>query len=423
MARQEPVRGTRRARRGMWVAVVVAAIAVAALAVTWAALRSPATLPPGPTPTGAVTSSPTQPEPTSTTTSPAEPTPTATTPADPLAGWTLEEKVGQLFVVGLDLTEPQQVSRDLVSQRHVGNVFLHGRSSAGSTAVRAVVDDFTALATDATTHGTPMLVAVDQEGGRVQTLTGPGFSTIPAATAQAGVAPDELRTQAQAWGEELAAAGVTLNLAPVMDLVSSSDAVGNPPIGALDRNYGFDEQTVTSHAGAFLDGMRTAGVGVSVKHFPGLGRVTANTDTTAGVTDTVTAPDDASVDVFRSGIAAGADTVLMSTAVYSLIDPSAPAAFSPVVVGGLLRGTLGFDGVVITDDLSGAEQVAAWSPGDRAIDAIAAGCDLVLFSKEPDAAPAAVEAVVARASSDPDFAARVDESARRVLALKASLGL
>lgn len=403
---------------------MLAVLAVGALGVTWAALRHPVApaAPPAPSATASSSASAAPgPTPGPTTTAP-EPAPSAT-PADPLAGWTLEEKVGQLFVVGLDLTDPQQVSRDLVSQRHVGNVFLHGRSSAGVTAVRAVVDDVTSLATAATTHGTPMLVAVDQEGGRVQSLTGPGFSTIPSAAQQATLAPDELRARARQWGDELAAAGVSLDLAPVMDLVPASSAAANPPIGALDRGYGATAASVTSHAGAFLEGMRAAGVGVSIKHFPGLGRVTANPDATAGVTDTLTSADDESVGVFRSGIAAGADTVLMSTAVYSLLDPSAPAAFSPAVVTGLLRGTLGFDGVVITDDLSGAEQVAAWSPGDRAIDAIAAGCDLVLFSKEPQVAPAAVEAVVARASSDPAFAARVDESARRVLALKAALEL
>lgn len=386
-------------------AAAVVTLAVTGAVVTWVALNGPGR---------------------GTTASPAEPSAPApaSTPGaeDPLAGWTLEEKVGQLFVVGLDLTDPQQVSRDLVSQRHVGNVFLHGRSDDGTRAVRAVVDDFTSLATETTTHGTPMLVAADQEGGQVQTLSGPGFSTIPPAAEQADMATDELRSEATEWGSELASAGVNLNLAPVMDLVpSSAAAAANPPVGALERNYGFTADSVTSHAGAFLDGMQAAEVGTAIKHFPGLGRVTANTDTTAGVTDTLTGPDDESVEVFRAGIAAGADAVLMSTAIYSLIDPAAPAAFSSAVVTDLLRETLGFDGVVITDDLSGATQVASWSPGDRAVAALEAGCDLVLFSKDPTVAPAAVAAVVSRAESDPEFAERVDESALRVLALKSSL--
>jgi beta-N-acetylhexosaminidase len=410
---------------------VVAVVAVGALLVTYAALRQPAS-PPGPTagPTGSSSassgapsssaSSPT-PSPAPTTTAPtATATPTA---ADPLAGWTLEEKVGQLFVVGLDLTNPKPVSTAAVTDDHVGNVFLHGRTTAGADAVRRQVAGFTALASAATTHGEPMLVSVDQEGGKVQSLQGPGFSTIPAATAQAKLAPDELRARAATWGSELAAVGVNLDLAPVEDLVPASSAAANPPVGALDRNYGTTAETVTSHAGAFAAGLASAGVGTTIKHFPGLGRVTGNTDSTAGVTDMVTGADSPSVGVFAAGIAAGADAVMMSTAVYSKIDPSAPAAFSSAAVTGLLRQTLGYGGVVITDDLSGATQVAAWSPGQRAVAAISAGCDLVLYSKVPDVAPEAVAAVVAKARSDPAFAARVDESARRVLALKARLGL
>ena len=409
-----------------WVLVIVAVAVVAVVAAAWAAVRAPFSVA-GPTSAGPTSAGPTSAGPTSAgptsaglTSAVASPTPTPT-PPDVLAGWSLEQKVGQLFVVGLDLTAPQAVSSDAVRADHVGNVFLHGRTTAGAAGVRAQVAGFTALVSSDTTHGEPMLVAVDQEGGQVQSLQGSGFSRIPAATAQAGVAPDTLRAQATTWGGELAAVGVDLDLAPVMDLVPAATATQNPPIGRLHRSYGFTADSVTTHAEAFSAGMQASGVAVAVKHFPGLGRVTANTDTTAGVTDTVTGRDDPSVEVFHSGIRAGVDAVLMSTAVYTLIDPTAPAAFSPTVVTGLLRGDLGFDGVVITDDLSAATQVAAWSPADRAVLAISAGCDLVLVSKDPTVTHAMVAAVVAKAQADPAFAAQVDVAARRVLALKARL--
>lgn len=111
----------------------------------------------------------------------------------------------------------------------------------------------------------------------------------------------------------------------------------------------------------------------------------------------------------------------MSTAVYRRIDADAPAAFSPVVVGDVLRGDLGFGGVVITDDVSAAVQVQAWTPGERAVRAIDAGCDIVLVSAAPEQAGAMVDAVVSRARQDPAFAAKVRASALRVLALKASM--
>ncbi len=392
-------------------------LAVGGVVAAWAAVHHPV----GPVTAGPTSSSSATPSVSPTLSPTPTPSPTPSSAPDPLAGWTLEQKVGQLFVVGLDLGTPKQVSTDAVTQDHVGNVFLHGRSTAGVAAVRAQVDGFTALVSPTTTHGERMLVAVDQEGGLVQSLQGPGFSTIPSATKQATVAPAQLREEATTWGRQLAAAGVSWNLAPVMDLVPASSAAKNPPIGALQRSYGFTADSVTTHAGAFIAGMSAAGVGTAIKHFPGLGYVTGNTDATAGVTDTVTGFDSASVGVFKAGVQAGATTVLMSTAIYAQMDPTVPAAFSSKVVQHGVREVLGFSGVIVTDDLSGATQVAAWSPGDRAIDAISAGCDLVLFSKDPEVVPGAVAAVVAKAKADPAFAARVDESARRVLALKAQL--
>lgn len=320
-------------------------------------------------------------------------------------------------MVGVDVTDPDPVSTAAVRDDHVGNLFLHGRTQGGAEPVTALVDSFTALVSDETTHGTTLLVATDQEGGEVQVLRGPGFSTIPSALEQSSTDPAALRADAEGWGAELAAVGVHLDLAPVMDLVDG-DPGDNPPIGALDRAYGYTPESITSHAEAFSAGLRAAGVETVIKHFPGLGRVTQDTDSAAGVTDTVTTRDDDGVGVFRDGIEAGASFVMVSTAVYTQIDPANPAAFSPVVVGDLLRGDLGFDGVVVTDDLSGAEQVAAWSPGERAVQAIDAGVDLVLASKVPDVAHEMVQAVLERARDDPEFAAKVDAAAARVVAAK-----
>lgn len=394
--------------------VVVAVVAAAALAaVAWWSLRPAA-------PEAAPTASPTAPDAPPSPTAPA-PSP-STPPPDPLAGWTLEQKVGQLFMVGVDVRGPQQASYDAVSQLHVGNVFLAGRSQAGTGPTADLVAGFTSLVSPDTTHGTPLFVATDQEGGSVQVLRGPGFSDVPSALDQSRLGPAALQQSATTWGSELAAAGVNLNLAPVMDLVPEESAARNPPIGAFGRSYGFTPDVVTSHANAFSAGMEAAGVDVTIKHFPGLGRVTANTDTTAGVTDDVTTRDDASVQVFASGIDAGAAFVMTSTAVYSRIDPSLPAAFSPVVVDGMLRGDLGYDGVVITDDVSAAAQVEAWSPGDRAVLAIEAGGDMVLASADPTVVPEMVAAVVGRASQDEAFAAKVDAAVLRVLAAKERLG-
>ena len=375
---------------------------------------------------------PKAPEPAASTAAPsptaaASPAPSATATATAtdgaLAGWSLEEKVGQLMMVGVDAQAPKQSSNEAVDTHHVGNIFIAGRTTAGSQATQKVISSFTSKVGPGTTHATPMLVATDQEGGEVQVLAGSGFSDIPSALDQSAQPRDQLVASARTWGKELADVGVNMNLAPVADLVDIARPASNEPIGRWGREYGHDAATVSSQAGAFAEGMQASKVIPTYKHFPGLGRVKDNTDTSAGVVDSTTtrSADTAVSVIFGAAIAAGAPVIMVSSATYSLIDPSAPAVFSSTIVTDMLRREMGFSGVVITDDVSAAVQVQDVSAGDRAVRAIRAGCDLVLASADPTVAADMVKALIATARSDPAFAARVDESATRVLNLKKSL--
>ena len=347
---------------------------------------------------------------------------TATATDGALAGWSLEEKVGQLMMVGVDAQAPKQSSNEAVDTHHVGNIFIAGRTTAGSQATQKVISSFTSKVGPGTTHATPMLVATDQEGGEVQVLAGSGFSDIPSALDQSAQPRDQLVASARTWGKELADVGVNMNLAPVADLVDIARPASNEPIGRWGREYGHDAATVSSQAGAFAEGMQASKVIPTYKHFPGLGRVTANTDTSADVVDRTTGRlPDAAVSVFAGAIAAGAQVIMVSSATYALIDSSAPAVFSSKIVTDMLRTEMGFSGVVITDDVSAAVQVQGVAAGDRAVQAIRAGCDIVLASADPTVAADMVKAIIAAAQSDPAFAARVDESATRVLALKGGL--
>ena len=350
-------------------------------------------------------------------------TATATATDGALAGWSLEEKVGQLMMVGVDAQAPKQSSNEAVDTHHVGNIFIAGRTTAGSQATQKVISSFTSKVGPGTTHATPMLVATDQEGGEVQVLAGSGFSDIPSALDQSAQPRDQLVASARTWGKELADVGVNMNLAPVADLVDIARPASNEPIGRWGREYGHDAATVSSQAGAFAEGMQASKVIPTYKHFPGLGRVKDNTDTSAGVVDSTTtrSADTAVSVIFGAAIAAGAPVIMVSSATYSLIDPSAPAVFSSTIVTDMLRREMGFSGVVITDDVSAAVQVQDVSAGDRAVRAIRAGCDLVLASADPTVAADMVKALIATGRSDPAFAARVDESATRVLNLKKSL--
>lgn len=344
-------------------------------------------------------------------------------PAAVLAALTPAQRVGQLFMVGVPLSGSTAASATAVSTYHAGSIFLAGRSSAGAPTTRALVSRFQALATTAAaTGGVPLLVGTDQEGGRVQTLSGPGFSTIPAALTQGSWPVGTLRTAAAGWGRQLAAAGVSVDLAPVLDTVPPGTAATNPPIGAFQREYGVDPGTVAAHGTAFLDGLGTAGVLSVGKHFPGLGRVTGNTDTTAGVTDTVTGRGDPYLAPFAAAARRGAPFTMVSLAIYPRIDGSQVAAFSPAVIRTMLRGDLGFQGVVISDDLGNAVAVRAVPPGDRAVRFLAAGGDLVL-TDNPGVVPAMATAVLARYGADATFRAGVDRSVLRVLVAKQQAGL
>jgi beta-N-acetylhexosaminidase len=336
-----------------------------------------------------------------------------------LAQMSLAERVGQLFMVNATASAVDPSAVTAVTRYHIGSLYLAGQTSLSVKQTAAI----TAALQQQVGSGPSLFISADQEGGEVQRFTGPGFSAMPTALVQGTMAPATLRAQAAEWGNQLAAAGVNLDLAPVLDTVPSAAAAGrNPPIGGFEREFGYDPATVTAHGVAVVQGLAAAGVATSVKHFPGLGRVAANTDTSSGVVDSVTTRHDPYLAPFAAASNAGTPFVMMSTAVYGRIDPDNPAAFSPTIVQGMLRGDLGFHGVIVSDDLGNARQVASVSVPDRAPRFLAAGGDLVLTLDNGQTA-AMVGAVLARAQADPRFRAQVDASALRVLLAKQHLGL
>ena len=354
------------------------------------------------------------------------PTAAAATPrtaASVLAGMSTGQRVGQLFMVGTPATSASFATRSSISRYHVGNVMLTGRSYGGTRTPARVAAAMQARTTTAATRGVRLLVSTDQEGGAVQVLRGPGISTIPSALEQGRRSPASLRSSATVWARQLHAAGVNMNLAPVMDTVPSATAARhNPPIGVFRREFGFTPSVVGNHGTAFALGMRAGHVAAAIKHFPGLGRVTANTDTSSGVTDHVTRRHDPYLAPFQQAINADVPFVMMSTAYYSRLDAANPAAFSSFIIRTVLRGDLGFRHAVISDDLANARQVARWSYGARATKFINAGGDVVL-TVNPSTLPAMYNAVVSKARSDPAFRAKVNAAALHVLQIKQRKGL
>lgn len=338
-----------------------------------------------------------------------------------LSEMTLDQQIGQLFLVGLVHDKLGVAELRAIRSLHVGSVWFTARTTLGVAGVRAITDAVQAEATSTSTAGVEFLVAANQEGGLIQALRGPGFSSIPTAVVQGQLATETLKADARKWAQQLLAAGVNLNFAPVADVVPPGADATNEPIGVLRREYGHDPDTAGSHAAAFVAGMTEAGVATTAKHFPGLGRVVGNTDFTAGVVDATTTTTDPYLAPFRSVIDAGVPFVMVSLATYSRIDPDHLAVFSPLVIQGLLRRDLGFTGVVVSDDLGTATAIAGIPAGERAVDFLLAGGDMIITS--PSSIAAMVSAVKSRATADPAFAARVDDAALRVLEAKGAAGL
>ena len=331
----------------------------------------------------------------------------------------LGQRVGQLFMVGTPATSVSAATRSQIGRYHVGNVMLTGRSYGGTRTPARVASAMQARTTTSATAGVRLLVATDQEGGLVQVLHGSGLSEIPTALTQGTWSTRHLRRRAGTWARQLRAAGVNMNLAPVTDTVPSAAAARrNPPIGVYKREFGYTPARVASHSTAFATGMDTHGVIATVKHFPGLGRVHRNTDTSRGVTDYVSRRGDRYVNAFRRPIQSGhVPFVMMSTAYYAKIDRANPAAFSSFIIDKMLRGDYGFTGAVISDDLGNARQLSPWSYGTRAVKFVRAGGDVVL-TVNPATLPAMYHAVLRRAQRYPAFRAKVDKAALLVLQTK-----
>ena len=331
---------------------------------------------------------------------------------------TPQQKAGQLVIVGMMSSGPSHGIEQMVTEYGIGGVLLLDDWKSAD-AVLQVVSNLNV----ATPPGMPGLyMSADQEGGQIQRVSGTGFDKIPPATEQGAMPVDQLAQAASTWGAQLKAAGVNLNLAPVADTVPAGFEPKNGPIGKLHREFGTSPDVTGPHAAAFITGMNSAGEQACVKHFPGLGRITGNTDKTAqGVTDDTTTATDPYLDAFRTAIAAGPAMVMVSLATYTQIDADNPAVFSRIVIDDLLRGQLGWTGVVIADALD-SEAVKDVPVEQRVVRFVQAGGDIVIFTTTGDAIKA-IDGLVAQMDQSPEFRHLVNTSLLRILRAKQAAGL
>lgn len=281
---------------------------------------------------------------------------------------------GQLLVAGFEGTEPSPAVRELIREHRLGGVILYGKNCHNALQVLEMVNDLQAEARTAGAEA-PLLIAIDQEQGRVVRIR-EGVTLFPSMGEMARTEdPDLIMKVAAAVTRELLAVGVNWNLAPVSDVLSApSCAIGQ-------RSFGTGPQQVGNMAAAYVRGAEAVGGLTCLKHFPGHGGTgedshvaSPRVERAREELETVDLPP------FRSGIAAGAPTVMTTHITFPALDPCLPATFSPAIVNGLLRGQLLFRGVVVTDDLEMAGSTSVMSLEEGALSALKAGVDLLLVS-------------------------------------------
>jgi beta-N-acetylhexosaminidase len=350
---------------------------------------------------------------------------TGISPQAELNRMTFRQRVGQLLMVGTPASHGSHAAATAIKKYHVGSLILVGNSERSLAWNKKRDRKAQKLATEKATASSPLYIAADQEGGYIRNLRGKGFSHPPTALTQGTWSDATIKRRATVWGKQLKRAGLNLNLAPVMGTVPKSLGRKNKPIGFYYREYGHTPHRVEMKGTAFANGMRAAGMQTAIKHFPGLGEVRGNTDTTANVHDNVTTRHGSTVKPFKTGIKAGAQFVMISSAFYDKIDKKPHrhrGVFSKKIMHTMLRGDLGFKGVVISDDLGQAKQVANVKVGRRAIDFVKAGGNMILTVK-PEQAKTMTHALVAEANRSAAFKKKVNTSALKVLEAKHRAGL
>ncbi len=258
----------------------------------------------------------------------------------------------------------------------------------------------------------PLLIAIDQEGGPVKRLAGPPNSS-PAEMGQSedtGPTTDE----GKATGEYLAGLGVNVDLAPVADVSQP-----NAPETVSSRTFGSDPDQVADHVAAFVDGLSDGGTAATAKHFPGLGYAGANTDFEAVTITTSRERLEADLVPFSAAIDAGVQLVMMSNAKYPTLDDSKqPATWSQALIGDELRGQLGFEGVVITDDLESDAVQSELAPNKAALRSLLAGADLVMFATGEGASASAYKSLLKQATAGKPSRAQLEDAYERITTLK-----
>jgi beta-N-acetylhexosaminidase len=282
---------------------------------------------------------------------------------------------GPLLFCGFDGNELPDDLAELVRTGRVGGVVLFARNVCDPAQLRTLTRSLHACAPD----GAPLLIAIDQEGGRVQRMRQPWTEWPPMRSVGDADDPDLTRSIARALARELADFGITLDFAPVVDVDTNPD---NPVIG--DRSFGRDPQRVIQHTVNFIQAMQEAGVAACAKHFPGHGDTSTDSHHELPIVghelERLRAVE---LPPFAAAIEAGVASIMTAHVQLSALDPELPATISPAVMS-ILREELGYEGVVFSDDLEMKAVADHYDPEALVSGCLAAGVDALIVGRSSE---------------------------------------
>ncbi len=331
-----------------------------------------------------------------------------------MAGMTLDEKLGQMFLIETYYKTWTPDIANMVVGMHAGALIIYGKNMQDPTQLHDYIASIQAHAS------IPLLVTMDEEGGLVDRL---GFykffPQLPSAQYLGDSGNLALATQAgDQAAQEMLAMGINTDLAPVVDVMGPNGSV------ETTRLYSSNQATVTRFAGAYMDALQSNGVIATLKHWPGIGDVTQDPHLTLPSIDAPMSQLEAQhFATFRALLSHNPGMIMVTHVLVDAVDPTMPATLSPKMVNGILRGELGYNGVVMTDSLYMQGIAERYTLPQAGVLAVIAGDDLLEGAYDTNSMTQMIAALKAAIADGQISVARIDQSVQRILALKIRFGM
>ena len=329
---------------------------------------------------------------------------------------TLDEKIGQLVLVGMDGYDVNDNIKELIQSYHVGGIILYRKNVKDNNQLLSLINS---LKSSNSSNKAPLFISVDEEGGSVSRNPNE-IKKLPTARSIGKTEDSSLAFEAgRLLGQTVKMFGYNMNFAPVLDIDSNPL---NPVIG--NRSFGDTIEIVSTMGLEMFKGIKEEGVIPVIKHFPGHGDTSVDSHIGLPVVDhDLKRIMDFEIAPFKHTIDNGADVVMVSHILMSQIDPEYPASMSSIVINDILRDKLKFEGVVITDDMTMGAIEKNYNIGDAAVRSIKAGTDIILVGHNYEKVVTVFNAIKTGVDTGIISIDRINESVYKILNLKEKYGL